>query len=350
MLDAEMALSDYDFDFPEGAVARSPADPRDCARLLVLDRAKDRLEHARFSELGRWLSPGDCVVLNTTRVLPARLKARKPTGGKAELLLVRPLGPGRWSALSSRLRKGQELLLPGGFRTRVLGLSPEGEYLLSFEPPDTAPLLRDHGLAPLPPYILKARDEADKDDRADIERYQTVFAAQEGSIAAPTAGLHFTPGLLAALKRKGVRVAELVLHVGPGTFRPILGPEIASHRMLPERYELDAEAAGLVRAARLEGRRVVAVGTTCTRVLETLAAAAGTSPFAAGAGETSLFIHPGHRFLCVDALITNFHLPKSTPLLLACAFAGRERILAAYREAVARDYRLFSYGDAMLIV
>ncbi|MEK7746512.1 MAG: S-adenosylmethionine:tRNA ribosyltransferase-isomerase, partial [Elusimicrobiota bacterium] len=225
--------------------------------------------------------------------------------------------------------------------------------ILDFQPGDISPLLLEHGLAPLPPYILKARAASrtareEHDRRADLERYQTVYAAQEGSIAAPTAGLHFTPGLLASLKEAGVLAAELVLHVGPGTFRPILGEDVGAHRMLPERYELGPEAARAVSEARRLGRRVLAVGTTCSRTLETLAAEG--IPLPAGAGETSLFIHPGHRFLCVDALITNFHLPKSTPLLLACAFAGRERLLSAYREAVEKGYRLFSYGDSMLIL
>ena len=340
---ASLPLSDYDYEYPESAVAAAPAEPRDSAKLLVLDRKRGSVEHAVFRDLPRWLEPGDCLVLNRTKVIPCRLLGRKPGGGKADLLLVRELGPARWSALASGLKAKQRLEFAAGMSAEVEGLSDEGEYLLSFSGP-VREWLAEHGLAPLPPYIAKRRTPSP----SDRERYQTVYARDDGSIAAPTAGLHFTPELLSRLEAAGVRLARLTLHVGRGTFRPIAGDDAAAHRMLPERFELEAAEARVIVEAKAAGKRVVPIGTTSTRALETLAARPeGIGP---GAGESSLYITPGHRFLAADALVTNFHLPRSTPLLLACAFAGRERLLAAYKEAVARGYRLYSFGDATLLL
>jgi S-adenosylmethionine:tRNA ribosyltransferase-isomerase len=282
--------------------------------------------------------------LNRTKVLPCRLLGRKSTGGKADLLLVRELGPARWTALGSGFKAGQALEFPGGLTAQIEGLTPEGEYRIAFATADVRPYLAEHGLPPLPPYIAKKRVAS----REDAARYQTVYARDEGSIAAPTAGLHFTPELLERLRAGGVATAWVTLHVGRGTFRPITAEDADAHVMLSEAYEVEPAEAEALRAARARGGRLVAVGTTATRVLETLAAAPGG--IAAGRGESALYIRPGHAFKAVDALITNFHLPRSTPLMLACAFAGRERLLAAYREAVARRYRLFSFGDATLIV
>lgn len=338
-------LEDFRFDYPEELVAARPAEPRDSARLMVLDRASGRLEHRVFRDLPDLLAPGDCLVVNRSKVLPARLKGRKPTGGKVELLLVEELKPGLWAALSSDLKPGREVLLPGGARASVERLDERGRWLLRFPHPAVADVLRRHGEAPLPPYILKARKSgAPGTAPEDLARYQTVYAREEGSIAAPTAGLHFTPEVLRRLEARGVRRAELVLHVGMGTFRPVTADDVLEHRMLPERYEIPEEAAGLLERARREGGRIVAVGTTAVRTLETWARGGRLS------GETSLYVRPGHEFKAVDALVTNFHLPESTPLILAGAFAGRERLLAAYREAFARRYRLFSYGDAMLVL
>lgn len=338
-------LEDFRFDYPEELVAARPAEPRDSARLLVLDRSSGRLEHRGFADLPGLLRAGDCLVLNRSKVLPARLQGRKPTGGKVELLLVSELGPGRWAALSADLKPGREIDLPGGARASVEGLDGQGRWLLRFSDPDVPGLLRRHGEAPLPPYILKARKNGSAGTSpVDLSRYQTVYAREEGSIAAPTAGLHFTPEVLAGLETRGVRRAEVVLHVGMGTFRPVTADDVREHRMLPERYEIPGEAAGLLERTRREGGRIVAVGTTAVRTLETWARGGHLS------GETSLYVRPGHEFKAVDALVTNFHLPESTPLILASAFAGRERLLSAYREAFARRYRLFSYGDAMLIL
>lgn len=343
-MSAPIPVSDYDYEYPEELIASAPAEPRDSSRLLVLERASGRLEHAAFRDLPRFLKAGDCLVLNRTKVLPCRLLGRKSTGGKADLLLVRELGPSSWTALASGFKKGQVLEFDGGLSARVGEVTSAGEYQLTFSVADVRPYLAEHGLPPLPPYIAKKRVAS----RADAARYQTVYARDEGSIAAPTAGLHFTPELLSRLEAAGVRVAWVTLHVGRGTFRPIAGEDASAHVMLPERYEAEAVEVAAMLDAKARGGRLVAVGTTATRTLETLAAAPGG--LAPGSGESSLYITPGFRFRAVDALITNFHLPRSTPLMLAAAFAGRERLLTAYREAVSLRYRLFSFGDATLIL
>jgi S-adenosylmethionine:tRNA ribosyltransferase-isomerase len=339
-----LPLSDYDYDVPEELIAASPAEPRDASRLLVIRRGAPALEHALFRDLPRFLSPGDALVLNRTKVLPCRLLGRKSTGGKADVLLVRELGPAEWTALSSGLKAGQTLEFPGGLAATVGPPDEHGEYRLTFSGADVRSYLAENGYPPLPPYIAKKRGAS----RYHSARYQTVYARDEGSIAAPTAGLHFTPELLERLRAGGVETAWITLHVGRGTFRPIAGEDADAHAMLPERYEVEESEAARLRAVRARGGRLVAVGTTATRVLETLGASPGR--LRAGTGESSLYIRPGHAFREVDALITNFHLPRSTPLLLACAFAGRERLLCAYREAVARRYRLYSFGDATLIL
>lgn len=341
---SSLPISDFDFEYPEELVASAPAQPRDSSRLLVMDRAAGRLEHAVFRDIPRFLRPGDCLVLNRTKVLPRRLMGRKSTGGKVDLLLVRELGSSSWSALGSGLKAGQSLEFPGGLQAAVEGLSEEGEYRLAFATRDLRSYLAEHGLPPLPPYIAKRRAPS----RSDLERYQTVYARDEGSIAAPTAGLHFTPELLERIRAQGVETAWVTLHVGRGTFRPIKGEDAAAHAMLPESYEVEAAQAETLRAAKARGARLVAVGTTAARTLETLASFPGG--LRAGRGESSLYIAPGYAFRATDALVTNFHLPRSTPLMLACAFAGRDLVLSAYREAVARGYRLYSYGDATLIL
>ncbi len=339
-----LPLSDFDYDYPESLIASTGAEPRDSARLLVMDRKGGRLEHAIFRDLPRFLSPGDCLVVNRTKVMPCRLFGKKSTGGKADLLLVREESPNTWTALASGFKTGQKLEFPGGMTATVEGLNAEGEYRLSFAAADLSPYLAEHGLPPLPPYIAKKRMPS----RADAARYQTVYARDDGSIAAPTAGMHFTPELLEMLKSSGVILAHVTLHVGRGTFRPIMSEDASKHTMLAESYELEPAEAALIIAARARGGRVVAVGTTTTRTLETLAAR--PEGFGAGSGASSLYIMPGFRFRAIDGLITNFHLPRSTPLLLASAFAGRERLLSAYREAVKRGYRLYSFGDATLVL
>jgi S-adenosylmethionine:tRNA ribosyltransferase-isomerase len=343
-----LRTSDFDFALPPELVAQHPAARRDESRLLVLERATGALHHRSFGDIVEWIPPGDLVVINETKVFPARLLGRRASGGEAEILLLRPEAEDArvWRALvrpGSRLKPGRRVEIADGFSAEILDSSPEGERRVRLE--TEGPLeeaLERHGRVPLPPYIER---EAGAGDR---ERYQTVYARERGSVAAPTAGLHFTPGILAALEGKGVEMARLVLHVGVGTFRPVEVEDPGAHRMHAEWYSIPEATAGAVNAARAGGRGVWAVGTTTVRTLE--AAAAEDGRLRAGAGWTDIFIRPPHRFRAVDHLLTNFHLPRSTLLMLVSALAGREAVLDAYREAVERRYRFFSYGDAMLVV
>jgi len=337
---------DFDYRLPRDRIAQRPLASRDASRLLVLDRASGRVTHRVFRELPELLAPGDLAVVNDARVVPARVRGRRAaTGGKVEVLFIEPEIPGRWRALlgsGGRLEPGEIVKLPGdGAHLRLLerqGL--EGDLVETGEL-DVPKLLAEHGHVPLPPYITRPDDDADR------AAYQTVYARTEGAVAAPTAGLHFTPELLARLEARGVERAAVTLHVGPGTFRPVKAERVEDHAMHAERFEIGAEAASAVNRARAESRRVVAVGTTVVRALESAARATGrVEPFG---GRTSLFIRPPFEFQAVDALVTNFHPPRSTLLMLVAAFAGREHVLAAYAEAVREGYRFFSYGDAMLI-
>jgi S-adenosylmethionine:tRNA ribosyltransferase-isomerase len=345
-----MDLALFDYDLPSELVAQEPAEPRDASRLLVLDRQRGGLEDHRFGELPALLRPGDCLVANRSRVFPARLLgALEPGGQPVELLLLRPVAPTRWEALARpgrRCRMGARVTLAAGAaRATVVGRGDEGVRVIEVEAPwPVRELLERHGLPPLPPYI--ARHDAPKPE--DRDRYQTVYARDEGSVAAPTAGLHFTPELMAQVAATGVELHYLTLHVGPGTFRPLRSGRVEEHRMAPEAAEIPGETAEAVNRAKAEGRRVVAVGTTTTRALEW--AVDGGGRVREGTGAADLFIYPGHLFRAVDALVTNFHLPRSTLLLLVAAFCGRDLVLAAYRHAVAARYRFYSYGDAMLIV
>jgi S-adenosylmethionine:tRNA ribosyltransferase-isomerase len=341
-----MRLEDFDYPFDESLIAQHPISPRDRARLLVVDRRTSALAHHRFAELSRMLRPNDLLILNDTQVIPARLPGRKqPSGGKVEVLLVRQGEQAdRWYALvRGHVRSGQQVELPHGVLASVTTAGEGGHAVITFPRGlDVLAYAEKAGQVPLPPYIHRAPVE---DDRV---HYQTVFARRPGAVAAPTAGLHFTEPLLQALTAQGIRTAYVTLHVGPGTFKPVTCQDILRHAMDPEWYELPAATAKLVNETRAAGGRIVAVGSTAVRVLET--AAQNGLPLEAGAGETSLFIYPGFRFSVVDALVTNFHLPKSTLFMLVCALAGRERMLEAYRIAAAEKYRFYSYGDAMLIV
>lgn len=314
--------------------------------MLVLDRASGALTDATVRELPRFLSPGDLLVLNDTRVMPARLIGEKAgTGGAVEVLLLDAQGPGVWEALvrpGRRLRPGAEVLFGGGLlRARVVDATPSGGRILRFEWEGSSfeEALHRLGEVPLPPYIKEKLD--------DPERYQTVFSREEGSKAAPTAGLHFTPELLARLEEQGVEIAYVTLHVGLGTFRPVKSEYVHQHAMHAEYYRLPEATAEAVQRARARGGRVVAVGTTVVRTLEAQAAGGQVK---AGHGWTRIFIYPGYEFKAVDALLTNFHLPRSTLLMLVCAFAGRQRVLSAYERAKELGYRFFSFGDAMLIL
>ena len=343
-----MRLSDFDYALPEELVAQEPVTPRDASRLLVLPRDGGPPQHRAFTELEALLAPGDLLVFNDTKVIPARLVGSKPTGGRVELLLCEPLAGGlgrRWRAMgqaSKPIREGTTLAFDG-LEARVEASEGEGFYVVTLDREGAAleAALARAGRIPLPPYIRRAPSEQDR------ERYQTIWARAPGSAAAPTAGLHFTEAVLARLSERGVARTAVTLHVGPGTFLPIRGDSVEGHRMHGERYAVSPEAAEAVAAARARGGRVVAVGTTSVRTLESAWREGAVQP---GPGRTELFVRPGHAFRAVDALVTNFHLPRSTLLMLVCAFGGTERVLAAYREAVAARYRFFSYGDAMLLL
>ena len=354
-----MALSDYDYSLPDGLIARVPLERRDASRLLVLDRRTGARLHRRFADWPGLLRDGDLLVLNDARVIPARLLGRKRgSGGRVELLLVRPdaetatdaalQGPAgalTWVCLgqaSKGLKVGAVVELDGGAEATIVGSMGEGELRVRFAAPESlGALVAKVGALPLPPYLEREPEEADR------VRYQTVYARVAGSVAAPTAGLHLTEAMLADLERRGVQRAFITLDVGPGTFLPVRGEDESQHRMHPERYHVPPATTAALARARREGRRVVAVGTTVVRTLESTVQPDGT--LRSGPGSTTLFIRPGHRFDAVDALLTNFHLPRSTLLMLVSAFAGRESVLAAYRDAVEQRYRFFSYGDAMFI-
>lgn len=347
--DGGVRLSDFDYHLPHGLIAQVPASERDAARLLVLDRMGGPLRHARVRDLPSYLSSGDLLVFNDTRVFPARLRGQTSHGGKVELLLVgREQESAVWRCLGKparRLRPGSCIGLPEGIRARVREAMGDGRYVVMFEPPvKMESFLAAHGDMPLPPYIRRPEGSTS----LDRERYQTVFAAQEGSIAAPTAGLHFTEALLEKLRRHGVETAWLTLHVGPATFLPVRCEDVRRHPMEPEWAFVPETTVAAIERTKHQGHRVVAVGTTTTRALESLALHYGN--LRAGEVCADAFIFPGFRFRVVDALLTNFHLPRSTLLLLVAAFAGREPILCAYETAVREGYRFYSYGDAMLIL
>ena len=345
--DQRLRVDDIDYELPDGAIAQAPAEPRDASRLLVLDRASGSIEHVRFRDLGRWLAAGDLLVVNDSRVIPARLRGTRPGGGATEIVVLRPMpdAANGWEALvrpSRRLRVGDVVTLPSGDRVEVGGRLDGDTRAVQFER-DAHAVMAAAGEMPLPPYI--------HEQPADPERYQTVYATPPGSAAAPTAGLHFTPELLGSLDSRGVVRAPVTLHVGLDTFRPLEAEFVDEHHIHREWYEVPSAT----REALAAAQRVVAVGTTTVRVLETAAHTADAS------GWTDLYITPPHRFMAVDALVTNFHLPRSSLLLLVTAFVqagmgdahaleARDVLLDAYRVALAEGYRFFSFGDAMLIV
>ncbi len=350
-----MRIEDLDYDLPPELIAQHPAARREDARLLVLDRASGALHDSRVAELGRWLRPGDALALNETKVRPARLDVRRASGGRIELLVVRPepdpssaaAGACLWRVLAKPAKKaapGTALTTDDGCLTlEVVEIGEEGERVVRVVSGDLDRALEAHGRVPLPPYIHRPPEAEDR------ERYQTVFARVDGAVAAPTAGLHFTPGLLDALAAQGVARVPLLLHVGPGTFRPISSPDPTKHVMDEEWYEITPEAAAALSATRARGGRIVAVGTTAVRALESACDEHGGA-LAASRGWTRKFILPPYEFRAVDTLLTNFHLPRTTLLLLVAAVAGEDLLRRAYAHAVAGRYRFYSYGDAMLVV
>ena len=348
-----MHVSDFEYDLPESLIAQKPPAERGGSRLLVVHRDDRPFEHRKFAELSEYLSPGDLLVLNDTRVLPARLEAlREGFTGRIQVLLIRPHGaPHVWEALARPARKlepGTEIVFgEGAGQARVVGAGEEGHRLLEFPAgTDVLALMESHGHIPLPPYITRP------DEPEDADRYQTVFARSEGAVAAPTAGLHFTTETLDGLRARGVQVATITLHVGPGTFRPVMTEDPRLHHVDPEPYVIPDATAAAFHDCRARGGRVVACGTTVVRTLESAVtnAADGLGTLEAGSGWADLFIYEPYRFKAVDALLTNFHLPRSTLLMLVSAFGGLERIRRAYRLAIRESYRFYSYGDAMLIV
>ncbi len=343
-----MRLDDFDFDLPERLIAQFPPQHREDSRLMVVPRSGAEFCVTRFPQIVDYFREGDLLVLNDTRVIPARLLGRKETGGRIEVFLVRRLQGERedWICMtrsSKPPRPGARLELGEGLEAIVLGEGdPPYQQVRFFCEEDFTSMLERIGRIPLPPYIRRDNTAEDR------ERYQTVFARSPGAVAAPTAGLHFTPEILAALESRGVIIAALTLHVGLGTFLPVRVEDVREHRMHGEAFQIPTETADAVNTAKREGRRVIALGTTSTRVLEYALDDAGRSQ--AGEGVSDLFIYPGFRFRIVDGLVTNFHLPRSTLLMLVSALAGRERTLGAYRQAVAEGFRFFSYGDCMLVL
>jgi len=339
-----MKKSDFNFYLPEELIAQTPIADRDHSRLLRLDKNSGHIEHCHFYQLKDMLREGDCLVMNNSRVLPARLIGARPSGGSVELVLLRDLGDNRWECLSRPGRKtkpGAEIIFGNGeLKASVEDVAEGGNRIVRFEYDGIfLEILEKLGKMPLPPYI--------KEELSDSERYQTVYSSQLGSAAAPTAGLHFTNELLRDIEARGVKLCYVTLHVGLGTFRPVKEEEIENHPMHSEFCIIPEETANIVNETRKRGGRVIAVGTTSCRTLESFAKADGT--LEACSGWTDIFIYPGYRFKCIDALVTNFHLPESTLIMLVSALAGRENVLSAYDTAVKERYRFFSFGDAMFI-
>lgn len=339
--------SDYDFELPHDRIAQNPVEPRDESRLMVVERATGRISHHRFRDLKELIPAGDALVLNATKVFRARLLGKRDSGARAEVLLLRPLGGDRFEAMVSpggKLRPGRVVHVAPGLDVEILEITDRRTRIVHVSAADGSveEAIERHGHVPLPPYIERA------DNERDAQRYQTVYARESGSVAAPTAGLHFTPELLGALDARGVRRVELVLHVGAGTFKPVETEDPAEHVMHEEWYSIPPAAAAALNETRASGGAIWAVGTTSTRSLESAVRPDGL--FEPASGETNIFIRPPYRFRAVDKLITNFHLPRSTLVMLVAAFAGYELTMRAYREAVDGEYRFYSYGDAMAVV
>lgn len=341
-----MKKSDFFYPLPEKLIAQHPLEPRDSSRLMLLDRSDGRVQHKIFREIIDFLNPGDCLIVNDTRVLPARIYGtKKPTGAVVEFLLLRHIDGTRWESLAGPGKKAKEgdsfTFGEGKLSATVLEVLPDGNRVIEFDcaAEDFYPLLDEIGQMPLPPYIHEQLE--------DQERYQTVYSKNLGSAAAPTAGLHFTPELLEKIRQKGISIGNVTLHVGLGTFRPVKEDDILQHKMHSEHYQMSQETADLILNTKKNGGRVICVGTTSCRTVESIASQ--PEGIRAAEGWTDIFIYPGYRFRCMDALITNFHLPESTLIMLVSAFAGYENVINAYRIAVEEKYRFFSFGDAMFL-
>jgi len=336
-----MRLKEFDYYLPKGLIAQKPAEPRDSSRLMVINRKTEEIEHRIFRDIVEYIDEGDLLVLNTTKVIPARLFGRKTTGAKVEVFLLEKVSNGVWKCLvkpGAKLKPGAEVVFKKGLKAKIVERCPDGTRIVDFNTNNDVEIF-SYGEVPLPPYI--------KNPEVDPTRYQTVFAKEEGAVAAPTAGLHFTKELIEKLKEKGVNFAEVVLHIGLGTFRPVKVENIEEHKMEEEFYMVPEETVRLIENTRKNGKRVIAVGTTVVRTLETIARLPKSEKYS---GKTDLFIYPPFEFKVVDALITNLHLPKSTLLMLVSAFAGLDLIKKAYKIAVEEKYRFFSFGDACFII
>jgi S-adenosylmethionine:tRNA ribosyltransferase-isomerase len=343
-----MLISDFDYNLPENLIAQAPLENRENSRMLIVDRRSGDLAGRNFYDLPDFLRDGDVVVLNNTRVFPARLFGRSETGAKVEIFLVRETSRGIWETLARparRLKTGKKIIFGEKLVAEVIDKTEDGKVRVRFEADgDFDRIVDEIGRTPLPPYIKREEDAID----ADRERYQTVFARERGAIAAPTAGLHFTPEILEKIKAKGVTIAEVTLHVGYGTFEPVRVDDLSLHSVMPEQYEIGGSTAETLNRAKAEGRRIVAIGTTTTRALETVMSKHGR--FEAERESANLTIIPGYKFKAIDALLTNFHLPQSSLLVLVSTFAGHQLIMDAYNHAVGKSYRFYSYGDCMLII
>lgn len=343
-----MLISEFDFELPENLIAQEPLEKHENSRMLVLDRAEKTIADAHFYDFTKFIKPDDVIVLNNTKVFPARLFGKTETGAKVEVFLVEKLENETWETLArpaKRLKTGRKIIFNENLTANVSDRTEEGRVVLEFSANgDFDAILDEIGKTPLPPYIKREDENFDK----DRERYQTVFARERGAIAAPTAGLHFTPKILEEIKNLGANVCEITLHVGYGTFEPVRVRDLSEHKVLPENYEISAETAKILNQAKSENRRIIAVGTTTTRCLETSANKNGK--FIAEKAEADLTITPGYKFKAINGLLTNFHLPKSSLLVLVSTFAGHEFIMNAYKHAVAEKYRFYSYGDCMLIL
>lgn len=341
-----MKVADFNYELPKELIAQHPYDKRDEARLMVLDKNKELIEHKVFKDVINYLNPGDCLVINNTKVIPARLYGKKDTGANVEFLLLKRIEGDTWEAMvrpGNKLKPGSKVVFGDGLlKATIQEILEGGNRKVEFEYNGIFNEILDQiGMMPLPPYITEA-------SREDNEKYQTVYAKYEGSAAAPTAGLHFTEELLEKIKEKGIEVANVTLHVGIGTFRPVKVETVEEHEMHSEHYYIKKEDADKINKAKLNGNRVIAVGTTSCRVLESVADEKGLVKEIEG--DTSIFIYPGYKFKCIDSLITNFHLPESTLIMLVSSLAGKDFIMKAYKEAVEKEYKFFSFGDAMIIL
>ncbi len=344
-----MLISEFDYHLPQELISQVPLPRRDRSRMMICDRKTGEISHSRFFEIPKYCQTEDVLVLNSSRVIPAKIWGKKRDGTSIEFLFLKETDKNTWEVLcrpAKRLRQKDEILFPKGTIGRVIGVEPEGRRVLQFHKGEAIALLKKQGFAPLPPYIKRKKRDLRFREK-DLDRYQTVFAQKEGSIAAPTAGLHFTQELLVQLEKKGVTICELSLDVGLATFQPVRVQRVEDHPMLSETYEISPNSARTITDAISAGRSITAVGTTSVRALES---AYEGGQIRAGKHATDLFIFPGYPFKVVDRLLTNFHLPKSTLLMLVAAFAGKDFILKAYREAVHQKYRFYSYGDCMLIL